>query len=129
MKLAFKKILTNILVLMVVMLPLRAMAMPIDMSFDHCMSGDMAAEMSGDMSDMNHADRQMPAADDEQAQSCNCCKQCVGHCTACASMTAVTFDLLQLSDAKIHKAYTLTADLLFTHITSPPSRPPQILTI
>lgn len=125
MKLAFKKILTNVLVLMVVMLPVRAIAMPIDMSSDHCMSGDMAVEMS----DMNHADRQMPAADDEQAQSCNCCKQCVGHCTACASMTAVTFDLLQLSDAKIHKAYAVTADLLFTHITSPPSRPPQTLHI
>ena len=125
MKLAFKKILANVLVLMVVMLPLRAMAMPIDMSSDHCMNGDMAAEMS----DMNHADHQMPVTDDEQAQSCDCCKQCVSHCTACASMTAVTFDLRQLSDAKIHKTYTVTADLLFTHITSPPSRPPQILTI
>ncbi len=127
MKLAFKKILTNVLVLMVMILPLRAMAMPIDTSANHCMSDEMAAEMPA----MQHQGHQMPSTDnnDQQASSCQCCDQCAGDCTGCISMTAVTFDLLKFSDIKIHGIFSVTADLLFTHITSPPSRPPQILYI
>ncbi len=106
-------------------LPLRAMAMPIDMSADHCMIGDMTVVMSG----VDVADHQRSVSDDEQIQNCNCCKQCVGHCTICASMTAVTFDLLKLSGVNTHNNYVVTAESLFTQITSPPSRPPQILDI
>jgi hypothetical protein len=127
MKLAFKKILANVLVLMVVMLPLRAMAMPVDTSSDHCMD----SEMTGEMSAMSHEGHQMPANDgnDQQASNCQCCEQCVSDCTDCASLTVVTLELLQFSDVKNHDVYTVTTELLFTHITSPPSKPPQGLTI
>jgi len=120
MKLVIRKILAFFLVLMVTMLPLRAMAVPINMSADHCMVAGMTTEMS----DVSVADYQTIAIEDEQMQNCNCCKQCVGHCTASASMTAVTFDLLKLSDITTHSSYAVTAESLFTHITSPPSRPP-----
>jgi len=122
MRLPFKQILTNLLVLTVMLLPLRAMAMPVDMSADHCMNEDMSVEMPG----MSHANRQTSAIDEEHAQNCDCCKQCASHCTTCASMTAVSFNLLQLSDIKADEKHTVTADVLFTHIAPPPPRPPQI---
>lgn len=122
MKLAFKKILVNLLVLAVMMLPLRAMSMPIDMSADHCMNGDMSS--------MQHEGHQMPSVNtDEQVSNCNCCEQCVGDCTDCASMSVVAFDMPQFSETKPHEIFSITADLLFTHITSPPSRPPLLLHI
>lgn len=122
MRLPFKQILTNLLVLMVMLLPLRALAMPIDMSADHCMNEDMSVEMP----DMIHASQQMSAADEEQTKNCDCCKQCVSHCSTCVNMSVVSFDLLQLSDTQAHEKYTLTADILFTHIPPPPPKPPQI---
>ena len=127
MKLAFKQILANVLVLMVMLLPLRAMSMPMDMSSNHCMSGGMA----GDMSAMNHEGHQMPAIaeNDQQASKGQCCKRCATDCADCASMTVVILEFLQFSDIKHHEIFTVTTDLLFTHITSPPSRPPQVLTI
>jgi hypothetical protein len=127
MKLAFKQILANVLVIMVILLPLRAMAMPVDVSSSHCMSDGMA----GDMSAMNHESQQMPAIaeTDQQTSKGQCCKQCTADCADCASMTVVILGFLQFSDIKNHEVFTVTADLLFTHITSPPSRPPQILTI
>ena len=126
MKLAYRKIVANILVLMVVLLPLRAIAMPIDMSADHCMGGDMAAEMSAGMSAMHHDGHQMPSTTDDKQSHCQCCEQCIGDCTDCASISAVTFDLLQFSETRAHEIYVVTADLLFTHNTSPPSRPPRV---
>ena len=127
MKSVFKQILANLLVLMVVLLPMRAMAMPIDTSSDHCMD----SEMTGEMSAMNHEGHQMPANDgnDQQTSNCQCCDQCVTDCTGCASLTVVMLELLQFSDVKNHDVYAVTTELLFTHITSPPSRPPQVLTV
>ncbi len=122
MRLPFKQILTHLLVLTVMLLPLRAMAMPVDMSAGHCMNEDMSLEMP----DMNRASQQMSAIDEEQTQNCDCCKQCVSHCATCASMTAVSFNLLQLSDITTHEKHTVTADVLFTHIAPPPPKPPQI---
>ena len=122
MKLTFKKILVNALVLLVVMLPLRALSMPIDMS-DDCMMDDMSS--------MQHEGHDMPQVDDEdkQASGCQCCSQCSGDCTGCISMSAVTFILLQLSDIKTHEPYIVTEKSLLTRITSPPSRPPISLYI
>ena len=122
MKLAFKKILVNALVLLVVMLPLPALSMPIDMSAD-CMMDDMSS--------MQHEGHEMPQADDEdrQASGCQCCSQCAGDCTGCISMSAVTYNLLNLSDLKTHEPYVVAAKSLLTRITSPPSRPPITLYI
>jgi hypothetical protein len=125
MKQVLKKILANALVLVVMMLPLHAMAMPIDMSADHCMSSDMASEISA-MQDESHP---MPLIDDEQVLQSHCCKQSVGDCTSCAGMTAVTFGLLQFSENKKYEMFAVSTELLVTRITSPPSRPPQTLTI
>lgn len=127
MKQVFKQALANLLILMVVLLPLRVMAMPVDKSSDHCMD----SEMVGAMSAMNHEGHQMPASEDndEQASNCQCCNQCISDCTDCASMTVVIIELMQFSDVNNHEIFTVTTDLLFTHITSPPSRPPQVLYI
>lgn len=122
MTLFFKKVLVYFLMLMVVSLPLRVLSMPIDMSADHCMGGDMSA--------MQHDGHQMPAvSDDEQTSNCNCCEQCVGDCTDCASISVVTFEQRQLTETTSHEIYSVAAKLLFTHITSPPSRPPLSLHI
>lgn len=121
MKRVFKKILVNFLVLMVMTLPLRVISMPIDMSADHCMSGDI----SSDMSTMQHEGHHMPAVNGgEQTSNRNCCDQCVGDCTDCASLSVVTFDQAPSSETRHHEIFTIAAELLFTHITSPPSRPP-----
>ncbi len=122
MRLSFKSILANLLVLMVMLLPLRALAMPVDMSADHCANEDMSVEMP----EMNHTNQQTSATDEEQAQNCDCCKQCVSHCSTCANMSVVSLGFLQLSDTQAHEIYTLTADILFTQIPPPPPRPPQI---
>jgi hypothetical protein len=123
MKLAFKQVLANLLIFTVMMLPLSAAAMPMDMSSDHCMG-----DMTGDMSELNY---EMPTIDEDgkQAVNCQCCEQCVGDCNDCASMSVVVLELLQFSDIKNHEVFVVTTDLLFTHITSPPSKPPQILTL
>ena len=131
MKLLFKKILVNMLVLMVVMLPLRSVfAMPMDMSANHCAtdSGDIEMVM------MNHTGHNMPSLvsmdkqQEEKIASCACCEQCDGECTGCIHISSmITFELLQLSELRTTESVIVPTDSLITRTISPPSRPPLIL--
>lgn len=131
MKFLFKKVLVNILVLMVVMLPLRnVFAMSMEMSSNHCVENTGDTEMSM----MSHAGHKMPALDpvhnehEKEVTACTCCNQCDGDCTGCVHISsAITFELLQLSDLKIIELVYLVSDSLLTRTISPPSRPPLIL--
>ena len=126
MRLLFKKILINTLVLMVVMLPFRSV-FAVPMSSDHCAEPmtDVAMVM------MDHANHGMSPADfhdDQQEQalaSCACCDQCDDDCTGCAQISsAITFDFLQLSEVRFNELVSVVADSLLTRTLSPPSRPP-----
>ena len=131
MKLLFKKILVNMLVLMVVMLPLRnVFAMPIEMSPDHCKAGSMGTEMSI----MNHAGHNMSslgsvdALQEKEVAACACCNQCDGDCSGCVHVSsAITFEFLQFSDLKTIEFVSVVSNSLLTRIISPPSRPPLTL--
>ena len=131
MKLLFKKILVNMLVLTVVMLPLRSVfAMPMDMSTNHCTtdSGDVEMVM------MNHAGHNMPSLDsmdkpqEEKIASCACCNQCDSDCTGCVHISSmITFELLQLSELRTTESVIVLTDSLITRTISPPSKPPLTL--
>ena len=128
MKLLFKKVLINILMLMVVMLPFRSVfAVPMTMSAGHCAEpmADVAMVM------MDHANHAMSSADFQDGQqdralaSCTCCDQCDGDCTGCAQISsAITFDFLQISKVTSIELVSIVADSLLTRTLSPPSRPP-----
>ncbi|MES0327806.1 MAG: hypothetical protein ABUK13_06415 [Gammaproteobacteria bacterium] len=129
MKLLFKKMLVNMLVLMVVMLPLRN-AFAMDMSMNHCEADSVEMEMTM----MNHAGHQMPSSDlmtdqqEKKVTACACCNQCDGDCTGCVHISsAITFEFLQFSDLKLIELVSVVSDLLLTRTISPPSRPPLIL--
>lgn len=129
MKLLFKKMLVNILVLMVVMLPLRSV-FAMDMSMNHCAADSDDMEMSM----MNHAEHTMSSADMLDSQSVKkvsfnaCCDQCDADCTDCVHISsAITYELLQLSDLKNSKFVSVVSNSLLTRTISPPSRPPLIL--
>lgn len=131
MNLLFKKILVNVLVLMVVMLPMRnAFTMPMEMSPDHCSSGMAGVEMSM----MNHAGHDMSSlnsSDTHQKQdvvSCACCNQCDGDCTGCVHISsAITFESPHFSNLEIIEIISVRSDSLLTRTISPPSRPPLTL--
>ena len=131
MKLLFKKMLVNILVLMVVMLPLRSVfAMPMTMSPDHCVVDTAEVEMAM----MDHAGHNMPSSNlqdtqqEQEATACVCCDQCDGECTGCVHISsAITFDFLQLSDIRTTELVSVITDSLLTRTLSPPSRPPLTL--
>lgn len=131
MKIRFKNLLVNILVLMVIMLPLRnVFAMPLDMSSIHC-DTDMRASHSNMQ---KHADHSMLHNDktnsgmEEKSLACTCCSQCDGDCTGCVHISsAITLDFFQISSLKIIESVSLDADSLLTRAVSPPSRPPLIL--
>jgi len=127
MKRVFKKLLPNLLVLMMVLLPLRVMAAPVGMSSSHCMRVDLAAEMSADMPAVNSAELKAIAIGDMQPQNCDYCPQCVGHCATSTNATTLPFTLPEFSETKVHKTHLATASLLLSRATSPPSRPPRIL--
>ena len=131
MKLLVKKMLVNILVLMVVMLPLRSVfAMPMTMLPDHCVVDTVEVEMAM----MDHAGHNMPSSDlqdtqqEKEATACACCDQCDGECTGCVHISsAITFDFLQLSDIRTTELVSVITDSLLTRTLSPPSRPPLTL--
>ena len=131
MKLLFKKMLINILVLMVVILPLRSVfAMPMTISSDHCAVDTAEIEMVM----MNHAGHHMSSSDfqdtqqEEKITACACCNQCDGDCTGCIHISsAIIFDFLQLSDLRTIEFISVVSDSLLTRIISPPSRPPLTL--
>ena len=128
MKLGFKKLLVNILMLMVAMLPLRSgFAMSMDISPEHCAPNKVDIEMTM----MNHAGHHMSAADqvdDSQQQkksACVCCPQCDAQCTGCVHISAaLTFGVLQLTDIRTIESVTVKTDSLLTRTVSPPSKPP-----
>lgn len=129
MRLLFKKILVNMLVLMVVMLPLR-IAFAMDMSMNHCKADLNEMEMTM----TNHADHQMPSSDlmadqqEKKINDCACCNQCEGDCTGCVHISSmIIFELLQFSDLKVIELVSVVSDSLLTRTISPPSRPPLIL--
>ena len=128
MELLFKKLLVNILVLMVVMLPLRnVFAMSMTMSPDHCAVD--AAELAMVM--MEHAGHNMISSDmqgTQLEQKVACCNSCDGECTDCVHIaSAIAFGFLQLSDSSSIEFIPVVSDLLHTRIISPPSRPPLTL--
>ena len=129
MKLLFKKMLVNILVLMVVMLPLRNV-FAMDAPMNHCKTDSVKMEMTM----MNHAGHQMPSSDlmteqqEKKVTACACCNQCDGDCTGCVHISsAITFESLQFSDLKITEPVSVVSNSLLTRTISPPSRPPLIL--
>ena len=127
MRLQFKKLLVNILVLMVVMLPFReAFAMPLELSSKHCSQESMSIEMPM----MNHAGHTMAASNPDQEQNksnCGCCAQCDSDCAGCAHISAITFNLTFLSELSPTETVLIVSDASFTRIVSPPSRPPLAL--
>jgi len=131
MKLMLKKLLVNILVLMVVMLPLRnVFAMPMQISQDHC----VVNQVDVDMSMMNHAGHQMPMSglvdtkQEPKELACVCCQQCDGDCTGCVHISsAIIFSFLTLSDLTTIEFVPVVTDSLLTRSISPPSRPPLVL--
>lgn len=131
MKLLFKKLLVNTLILMVVMLPFGdVFALSMELSSNHCEKASMGSEMSmmdhsgHDMSSMDSVDEQS----DQDITSCSCCNQCDGDCAGCVHISsAITFELLQLSDLKTIESVSVVSDSLLTRTISPPSRPPLIL--
>lgn len=130
MKLMFKKLLVNILVLMVVMLPLRnVFALSMEMAPSHC-----ATDSNDAMSMMNHAGHQMPMPDQadtghgQKKMACACCQQCDGDCTGCIHISsAIIFSFLTFTDLRAIESVAISADSLLTRTTSPPSRPPLVL--
>lgn len=126
MKLQFKKLLVNALVLMVVMLPFReAFAMPLQLSSKHCSQ----ESMTGEMPMMNHVGHNMvsPNPDQEQQSNCGCCAQCDSDCTGCAHISAITFNLTFLSELNTTETVLTVSDASLTRTVSPPSRPPLVL--
>jgi len=131
MKLLFKKLLVNILVLMVVMLPLRnVLAMPMQVSMDHC----AVAQVDTSMNMMNHAGHKMPMSDladtkqEQKKLACACCQQCDGDCTGCVHISsAIIFGFSALSNLTIIEVASVVTDSLLTRSISPPSRPPLAL--
>ena len=126
MGLRFKKLLVNMLVLMVVMLPFRdAFAMSMELSSKHCANDDMSMEM------MNHAGHNMPASpdvDSEQMQaSCNCCDQCDNACAGCTHISAIIHKYLFSNKQSQLASFTIDAVSSATRFISPPSRPPLAL--
>ena len=126
MKLQFKKLLVNVLVLMVVMLPFReAFAMPLELSSQHCSQETLSMEMPM----MNHVGHNMVSAkpDLEQKSNCGCCAQCDSDCTGCAHISAITFNLTFLSELNSTETSLTVSDASLTRNISPPSRPPLVL--
>ena len=134
MILHFKKLLVNILVLMVVMLPFReAFAMPLDMSSIHCMAESMNIEMPM----MNHAGHNMSVSvaisdlvEPEQEQnksSCACCSQCDNGCTSCTHISAITLNFFLIPESNSTEMTLFASESSLTRTVSPPSRPPLAL--
>ena len=131
MKLLFKNMLVNMLVLMVVMLPLpNVFAMPMEMSTNHCKAGAVDVEMVI----MNHAGHDMSSAKlqdselDKKTAACACCNQCDSDCTGCVHISsAITFEFLELSNLNDVEVVSIMTDSLLTRTISPPSRPPLTL--
>ena len=127
MRLQFKKLLVNILVLMVVMLPFReAFAMSLELPSKHCSQESMSIEMPM----MNHAGHTMAASNPDQDQNqsnCGCCAQCDSDCTGCAHISAITFNLTFPSELDLTETILIVSDSSFTRTISPPSRPPLAL--
>ena len=123
MKQRFRKILVNLLMLAIVVLPVPSVfSMSADMSVPD--SGNHCAEAM-----MEHAGHDMTTDDvaDNDTVSCKCCGQCDGDCMGCTTMSAITFELFQLSDATSGEIYPGTLQSFLTRSTSPPSRPPLSL--
>ncbi len=130
MKFLFKKILTNILVIMLVILPLRSVfSMPLDMSSDHCKTKSGQMEMTM----MSHAGHKMASTDLSEKESqqnksaCVCCNQCDGDCAGCVHISAITYDFFQFSSSAEAVLVSVVTESSLTRTVSPPSRPPLIL--
>ena len=134
MGLQFKKLLVNILVLMVVMLPFRdAFAMPLNISSKHC----MAESINVIMPMMNHEGHNMPVSvsasdsmDTDQGQNksnCGCCSQCDNSCTSCTHISAITLNFFHLPESNSTEVILIVSDSSLTRTVSPPSRPPLAL--
>lgn len=122
----FRKILVNLLMLAIIMLPMpSAFSMPMEKaapaSSDHC------KQM------MDHAGHDMAVSvtKDEQADknsvTCKCCGQCDGDCMGCTTMSAITYELFRLNDITSRSVYNETLQSFNTRSTSPSSRPPLSL--
>jgi len=128
MKLLLKRMLVNILVLMVIMLPLRSVfAMPLTMSSDNCVTDATKQEMVM----MDHAGHDMSVVnvqDKQQQHAVTFCDQCDSECADCTHISsAITFEFLQLTDVRTIEQVSVIADSLLTRTLSPPSRPPLTL--
>jgi hypothetical protein len=144
-----RKLLTNLLILAVMALPYRmAFSMPIDTSGSgsgqHCkgmaLTGKTQDSRAQDSRTQNRPDRvaaagvdlaQMDSAQIDSIQidsaAADCCSTGDGDCSGCTHITAVYFDVLQLSDLSDDEVFFATPFSFITRVISPPSRPPLVL--
>jgi len=134
----FKKLLINMLILAVIVLPLRmAFSMPIENSGggpgQHCRAMTMVGMAQNVLTqsfDTLSSDMQSTDVDDKSATKGGCCNTSGNDCAGCAHITAVYYyDYLQLSDPSDNEVFSEAPLFFITRITPPPSRPPLILHI
>lgn len=132
----FKKLLMNMLILAIIVLPFRmAFSMPVNGSGDssgddfgqHCKDMAMASMSQSVLTPL--PDTLLADAAANPASQGDCCNTSDGDCTGCVNITAVYFDFLQFSDLSGNEMFSETPLSFTTQVISPPSRPPLVLHI